>query len=161
MLGQCAVFALQTVGFGGFVEALLFAYEKAVSSLFVVEYFLRWYSVGLKPQFLLTRTMIVDFCAVLLPMGLAMAPYSGQDQFSGLFVRALRFARVFRLQRVMDEEEMYNIFGAVPESRKRLANVFLTVFTLLYVSAGLFYVRLQILRPARAWLLFSVAVPRS
>jgi hypothetical protein len=108
----------------------------------VMEYFLRWYSVGLKPAFLLTRTMLIDFCAILLPLGLASSPLiSGQDQFGGLFVRALRFARVFQLQRVMEEEEMYNIFGDVPQSRKRLLNVFLTVFTLIYVSAGLFYVR--------------------
>lgn len=140
VLGTCLVFALQTLNFTGLTENLLWGYERAVSSLFAVEYFLRWYSVGLKPRFLLTRCMIIDFCAVLLPLALSLAFYPRQDPFEGLFVRSLRFARVFQLQRLLEEEELKNIFGDVSESKARIGNVVLTVFTILYISAGLFHV---------------------
>lgn len=156
VMGTCLVFALQTLNFTGLAERLLWGYERGVSSLFAVEYFLRWYSVGLKPQFLLTRCMIIDFCAVLLPLAFSAASYPNQDQFGGLFFRSLRFARVFQLQRVMEEEEMRNIFGDVPESRARIANVVLTVFTILYISAGLFHVRFLIRFPFIPSLLFPL-----
>lgn len=123
---------------------ILVGYERVVAALFVGEYFLRWYSVGLRPGFLLTRTMLIDFFAVIVPIGLSVAAFEsgGFGEFGALFVRALRFTRVFQLQRVLGEEEFYAILGDVPASRKRLINVLLTVFTLIYVSAGLFYVRL-------------------
>jgi hypothetical protein len=140
VIGTCLVFALQTLNLHGWPGAVLLGYERVVSALFVTEYFLRWYAVGLNPRFLLTRAMLIDFCAIIVPVGLAGWLHTTEDEFAGLFVRALRFARVFQLQRVMSDEEMTNIFGNVPQSRIRIANVLLTVFNILYVSAGLFYV---------------------
>jgi Ion transport protein len=140
VLGTCLVFALQTLNLQGWPGTVLLGYERFVSALFVSEYFLRWYAVGFNPRFLLTRAMLVDFCAIILPVGLAGWLHTNENEFAGLFVRALRFARVFQLQRVMSDEEMTNIFGNVPQSRIRIANVLLTVFNIIYVSAGLFYV---------------------
>jgi hypothetical protein len=71
VLGTCLVFALQSVNFQGLPGTVLLGHERFVSVLFVSEYFLRRY--GCNPRFLLTRSaaMLVDFCAITLPTGLA------------------------------------------------------------------------------------------
>jgi voltage-gated potassium channel len=131
------VFALQTLqSLPPLVQAGLLGFERGVSGLFAVEYFLRWYSIG-RVECLFTRSMLIDFCAVILPLGLLSA--QSQNQFIGLLLRGLRFTRVFQLQRLMEDEEVRVFFPSVSDSRIRIANVFLTVFTLLYLSAGFFY----------------------
>jgi voltage-gated potassium channel len=137
VLTTCVVFALQTVeSLPPLAQSVLVGFERGVSGLFAVEYFLRWYSIG-RVEVLFTRSMLIDFFAVIMPLGLLSA--QSQNQFIGLLLRGLRFSRVFQLQRLMEDEEMRKFFPTVTESRIRIANVLLTVFTIIYMSAGMFY----------------------
>lgn len=53
-------------------------------------------------------------------------------------IRVLRLLRIFRLHRLFSEE-WRDLFGNMMQSQCRIANVAWTVFSILYVSAGLFY----------------------
>lgn len=134
VVASCLVFALETVDLGSdFLNALPNTVENGIGALFSAEYFLRWYGRSLSPRFLLTRAMIIDFCAIV-PLFVDLAGRSSNS----VFVRILRLTRIFRLQRVM-EDEWRDLFGDMSPPQIRIANVALTVFSILYVSAGLFY----------------------
>lgn len=131
---NCFAFALQTIDVGPLLHQAFRGYENNVSILFLTEYLARWYAKGLSPRFLLTRRMIIDFLAVA-PIGFAVA-----DQSEALFVRLLRLTRIFRLERiVMDSESREGMMKGMTNVQLQLASIGLSLFSLLYVSAGLFY----------------------
>ena len=107
--------------------------ENGIASVFTVEYILRWYSKNLSIPFLFTRAMLVDLFAVL-PF---IFDVVGPSIDSGV-VRLLRLIRILRLQRILSEE-WRDALGDMTQAQLRIANVALTVFSILYVSAGLFY----------------------
>lgn len=140
---NCLAFALQTIDVGPVLHQVFINYEHGVSALFAIEYFGRWYGKGLSRRFLLTRSMIIDFIAVS-PTGFAVT-----DQSEALFVRLLRLSRIFRLQRmVMDSESSKDMMESMTNIQIRLANIGLSLFNLLYVSAGLFYQAEKDVNPA-------------
>lgn len=122
----CFAFALQTLDLGPALNHTVLSFEKGVSSVFVIEYFCRWYAKGLDPRFLFTKGMIIDLLAIA-PLAFAIA-----DQSEATFVRILRISRIFRLQRMMEGGEETGMFGDMTEAQIRLANVALSVFSLLY-----------------------------
>ena len=127
-------FALDTVDLGSQeLNQLPRFFENAIASLFTAEYILRWYSKNLSIPFLFTRAMLVDLFAVL-PFIFNVAVPSVD---SGV-VRLLRLIRILRLQRILSEE-WRDALGDMTQAQLRIANVALTVFSILYVSAGLFY----------------------
>lgn len=132
---NCLIFALQTIDVAPALHDAFFAYEKNLTILFVMEYFGRWYGKGLSPRYLFSRGMLVDFIAVA-PYGFAAV----SDQTEALFVRILRLSRILRIQRVvMDTDRSAEMMGSLSNLQVRLASVGLSLFSLLYVSAGLFY----------------------
>lgn len=133
VLLSCVGFALTTTDLGGQWNAVPRYIEHAIGALFTAEYFLRWYSHNLSPRFLLTRAMLIDFCAIV-PLFVDLSSLSSNS----VFVRILRLTRILRLQRMM-EEEAQDMFGDLTTAQVRIVNVFLTVFSILYVSAGLFF----------------------
>ncbi|CAN8075559.1 unnamed protein product [Agarophyton chilense] len=131
---NCLAFALQTLDVGPLWHQAFRSYENNVSIVFLMEFFGRWYGKGLSPRFLLTRSMLVDFIAIA-PIGFAVA-----DQSELFFVRILRLTRILRLQRmIMDTEASRGFMDRLTNAQARLASVGLSLFSLLYVSAGLFY----------------------
>lgn len=131
---NCLIFPLQTIDVGPALHTAFLAYEHNLSILFLLEYFGRWYGKGLSPRFLLTRGMLVDFLAVA-PFGFVVV-----DQSEALFVRILRLSRILRIQRVMmDTDRSAEMMGSLTNIQVQLANIGLSLFSLLYVSAGLFY----------------------
>lgn len=131
---NCLAFALQTIDVAPELYRAFQGYEQNVSILFLLEYFGRWYGKGLSPRFLLTRGMLIDFFAVA-PIGFAFV-----DQSEALFVRMLRLTRILRLQRVvMGTDGGKEMMTGLSELQIRIANVALSLFSLLYVSAGLFF----------------------
>lgn len=132
---NCLIFALQTIDVAPALHDAFFAYEKNLSILFVMEYFGRWYGKGLSPRYLFSRGMLVDFIAVA-PYGFAAV----SDQTEALFVRIVRLSRILRIQRVvMDTDRSAEMMESLSNLQVRLASVGLSLFSLLYVSAGLFY----------------------
>lgn len=131
---NCLAFALQTIDVGPALHQAFQSYESNLSVVFVIEYFGRWYGKGLSPRYLLTRSMILDFIAVS-PIGFAVT-----DQSEALFVRILRLSRILRIQRmVMDTEGGKGVMDGMTSIQVRLAGIGLSLFSLLYVSAGLFF----------------------
>lgn len=131
---NCLAFALQSIDVGPVWHLAFESYEQNVTIVFLIEYFGRWYGKGLSPRFLLTRGMIIDFITVA-PIGFAVT-----DQTEALFVRILRLTRIVRLQRVvMDSERSTEMMDGMTGVQVRLASVGLSLFSLLYVSAGLFF----------------------
>ncbi|CDF40626.1 unnamed protein product [Chondrus crispus] len=129
---NCLAFALQTIDVGPELHRAFESYESNLSIVFLIEYFGRWYGKGLSPRFLLTRDMLLDFVAVS-PIGFAFV-----DQSEALFVRILRLTRIFRIQRVF-LDPANSIMDGMSGAQLRLASIGLSLFSLLYVSAGLFY----------------------
>lgn len=129
---NCLVFALQTIDVGPALQQAFLSYESNLSVVFLIEYFGRWYGKGLSPRFLFTRGMILDFIAVS-PIGFAVT-----DQSEALFVRILRLSRILRIQRVVMDTDN-NMMEGMTSTQIRIANIGLSLFSLLYVSAGLFY----------------------
>lgn len=131
---NCLVFALQTIDVGPALHQAFVSYEKNLSVFFLLEYFSRWYGKGLSPRFLLSRGMLIDFIAVA-PLGFTVT-----DQSEALFVRILRLSRILRIQRVvMDTDRSAEVMGSMTNIQISLARIGLSVFSLLYVSAGLFF----------------------
>lgn len=131
---NCFAFALQTIDVGPVLHEVFRSYENNVTIAFLIEYFCRWYGKGLSPRFLLTRRMIIDFLAVS-PIAFAVT-----DQSEVLFVRMLRLTRIFRLERmVMDTKSSQDKMKGMTFVQVQLASIGLSLFSLLYVSAGLFY----------------------
>eukprot|EP00177_Eucheuma_denticulatum_P007580 GFKZ01013796.1.p1 GENE.GFKZ01013796.1~~GFKZ01013796.1.p1 ORF type:complete len:364 (+),score=23.78 GFKZ01013796.1:101-1192(+) len=131
---NCLAFALQTLNVTPIVLQAFRSYESNLTVVFLLEFFARWYGKGLSPRYLLTRNMILDFIAVA-PLGFAVT-----DQSEALFVRILRLSRILRIQGlVMDSESGKEMMENMTAVQIRLANVGLSLFSLLYVSAGLFY----------------------
>lgn len=75
--------------------------------------------------------MLVDLVAIV-PLFLNFADGNSS------FVRLLRLSRIFRLQRLMSEE-WRDLMGDMTETQIRLANVALSIFSIIYMSAGFFY----------------------
>lgn len=131
---NCLAFALQTIDVGPALHKAFQSYEYNLSIVFVIEFFGRWYGKGFSPRYLLTRSMLLDFIAVS-PVGFAVA-----DQSEALFVRILRLSRILRIQRmVMDTEGGKAVVDGMTNIQVRLASIGLSLFSLLYLSAGLFY----------------------
>lgn len=131
---NCLIFALQTIDVSPSLRQAFQSYEHNLSLVFLIEYFGRWYGKGLSPQFLLSRGMIIDFMAVA-PIGFAVT-----DQSEALFVRILRLSRILRIQRVvMDTDRSAEVMDSMSSVQVRLASIGLSLFSLLYVSAGLFF----------------------
>lgn len=140
---NCLAFALQTLDVGPLLHQAFKSYEDNVTFLFVFEFFGRWYGKGLSPRFLLTRAMLIDFAAIA-PIGFAVA-----DQSEAIFVRIIRLTRILRLQRIiMNTESSREFMERLTNAQARLASVALSLFSLLYVSAGLFYQAEKDVNPA-------------
>lgn len=132
---NCLIFPLQTIDVGPALHKAFVAYEHNLTIVFLIEYFGRWYGKALCLRYLLTRGMIIDF--------LAVAPFAFDvaDQSEALFVRLLRLSRILRIQRVfMDTDRSADLTGSMTAIQVTLANIGLSLFNLLYVSAGLFYI---------------------
>lgn len=132
---NCLIFPLQTIDVGPALHDAFLAYEHNLTILFLIEYVGRWYGKALSLRYLLTRGMLIDFLAVA-PLVFDLA-----DQSEALFVRLLRLSRILRIQRVMmDTDRSADFMGSMSKIQVALANIGLSLFSLLYVSAGLFFV---------------------
>eukprot|EP00871_Galdieria_phlegrea_P004713 jgi/Galph1/5242/GphlegSOOS_G3837.1 len=126
-------FSLETLHLGVFARQIVTSIDRTISFMFVIEYLARWYSQNLHPKYLLSRLMLIDLIAII-PLVL---DFSGRFRFQ--FIRLLRLLRILRLQRVVQREDFVRIFGDSPEYKLRVAEIVLTVFTILYITAGLIY----------------------
>jgi voltage-gated potassium channel len=123
------------------LRTLLMRIEAFISSIFVVEYLLRFYSQGLDPRYLLRKAMLIDFVSIfplLVAQGLV------NDAFELQFVRLLRVIRILRLERLVEEDTFRRFFlgradAAYAEYKLRIAQIVFTLASIIWVTSGLIY----------------------
>jgi len=137
VLVQCTSFAVESLPIDVFLRETLMAVEAGVSMVFAAEYFLRWYGKNCTPRYLTNRYMVIDLLAIL-PAFLSL--FAGSINLQ--FVRLLRVTRIFRLQRMLQREDFNKMFGlpaTASETRLRITEIIVTVFSILYVSSALLF----------------------
>jgi len=132
----CACFALKTLPEFANLKVLSDIESFAVI-IFFIDYVLRWYSRGLRWDFLLQRYMVLDLLSLLC--------YLSTD-INLNFLRLLRTVRVYRLLEPSEIRVFYkDVFNIESEdalpapSRLMVIRSFGAVFTLLFITAGLMY----------------------
>jgi len=139
----CILFAVNTLPAFQLRDSVALV-EDIISALFAIDYFLRWYSRGLSPSYLLNGYMLLD-AATILPL-LLQALMPGSKITTLNFLRLLRTARVYRLlQPRLVKELGRDLFGIDPDKNNisayqlQLIRSFGIVFTLIFIVAGLMY----------------------
>lgn len=123
------------------LRTILMRIEAFISSIFVVEYLLRFYSQGLDPRYLLRKAMLIDFVSIF-PLFVAQGFVS--DAFELQFVRLLRVLRILRLERLVEEDTFRRFFlgradAAYAEYKLRIAQIVFTLASIIWVTSGLIY----------------------
>lgn len=154
VLTVAAFFAIETLPqVSSEVRRVLERIEGAISSLFVVEYVLRFYSQNLDPRYLLRKSMIIDFIAIF---PLFVVQRMSADAFEFGFVRLLRILRILRLERLVEEDTFRRFFtgrgkhsaaasssssssSSYAEFKLRIAQITFTLFSILWITSGLVY----------------------
>jgi len=112
--------------------------ESAIVIVFGVELLLRWWSEGLRPRYLFNRLTLVDI--------LSVAPvFLGVDYSILSVLRVARVLRLFRLLQKEDFDRVVILFAGldpateVPDYWQKVAQVVLTVFCIIWITAELIY----------------------
>jgi len=122
-----------------------------IGSIFVLEFFARWYSQNLSSEHLAQPFTIIDLLVIspvlikFLPASIAIYIPAALTSSSGLI--NLRLLRVLRFQRVLADLETFKNFemglglkaSEIRPYQLQLARVLVSIFTLLSVSTGLMY----------------------
>ncbi|MEF8843168.1 MAG: ion transporter [Haloarculaceae archaeon] len=128
-----AVFVAETYPVADRFRAELWTLEVGVALVFLLEYLLRIYGARDRTAELFDPYSVVDFLAVLPSLALLVLPDTAVAANVG-FLRAVRVVRFFRFTR---EREFF--FGSVSVGTLRAMKLLLTVLTIFFVAAGLFY----------------------
>jgi len=130
------VFVAETYPVADRIGAELWTLEVAVAFVFLAEYLLRLYGARDRTAELFDPYTVVDLLAILPTMALLVLPASGVVADVG-FLRVVRVVRVLRFYRFTREREFF--FGTVSLGTLRAMKLLLTVLTVFFVAAGLFF----------------------
>jgi voltage-gated potassium channel len=111
--------------------------ELAVGGVFLVEYVLRVYGAESRLREVRDPYTVVDLLAVLPVVVGALSPGLAVAAGSVGFLQLLRVVRVLRFFRFIRDEAFF--FGTVSDETLRTARLLLTVVSIFFVAAGLFY----------------------
>lgn len=131
------VLVVETYPIGERMQALLWSIEVAIAAVFAVEYVLRLYGAQNRLAEFLNGYTLVDLLSILPTLAVALLPGVAAVSLTVGFLRVLRVIRVLRFYRFTEDEEFF--FGTVAVGTLRAMKLLLTVFTIFFVSAGLFY----------------------
>ena len=135
-LAFVGIFVVETYPLAAGFEGLLWRFEVAVTLVFLVEYVLRLYGAESRLGEFLDPYTMVDLLAILPTLSVLVLPVPVVALNVG-FLRALRVVRVLRFYRFTRDEEFF--FGTIEVGTLRALKLLLTVLTVLFVAAGLFY----------------------
>lgn len=149
----CLIFTLQRLpGTSQQTHVLLADIDDIVNWLFFVDYIARWWSRGLRFDYLLTPSMFFDFISIVpfLLRGLAQIP--GLAALDLSFLKLLRVLRIYRLFRpgafrwvvrfLLPFDRTETADQLAQEIRPYQLQVIQTggvLFTLIFITAGLIY----------------------
>ncbi len=132
-----ALFVADTYPLTPTQETILWAVEVAIATVFLVEYLLRIYGARSRVAELTNPYTVVDLLAII-PTFAVLAGATLLSGAAGLGVlRLLRVVRVLRFFRFTRDEEFF--FGTVSVETLRVMKLLMTVVTIFFVAAGLFY----------------------
>ena len=131
-----AVFVLETYPAADRFAAELWTLEVAISLVFLAEYLLRLYGARDRTAELFDPYSVVDVLSILPTLLVLALPVSTVAANVG-FLRVIRVVRVLRFYRFTREREFF--FGTVSSGTLRAMKLLLTVLTIFFVAAGLFY----------------------
>ncbi|WP_338729598.1 ion transporter [Haladaptatus sp. DJG-WS-42] len=132
-----ALFIVETYAFAEPYLPILFQLEVAISFVFLGEYLLRLYSARNRLAEALNPYTIVDLLAIAPTLLIFLFPTVELVALNVGFLRVLRVMRALRFYRFTADEEFF--FGTVSLSTLRAMKLALTVVTIFFVTAGLFY----------------------
>lgn len=139
-----AVFVVETYPVSAAVQELLWSLEVGIAFVFLIEYALRLYGAENRLAEFLDGYTMVDLLSLLPTLAAVAVPGVVTASNVG-FLRALRVVRVLRFYRFTREREFF--FGTVSLGTLRAMKLLLTVLSIFFVSAGLFYTAEQAANP--------------
>ena len=132
-----AVYVVQTYPLSPATEALLWDVEVALALVFSVEYVLRLYGAPHRLAEFANGYTVADLLSILPTLGILLLPGLGALAVQFGFLRALRVVRFLRFYRFTRDAEFF--FGTITDEGLRVLRLLLTILTIFFVTAGLFY----------------------
>ncbi len=128
ILLSSAIFVIQTYPLNSQLKTILNFVDLVILIVFAIEYCLRFWSTKNKKKFVFSLFSIIDLVAIL-PLLLGWMDIQ--------FIRLFRWFRILRIVRLWKFET--KLFGIKAQDGVVLARIFLTLFSLIFVYAGLIY----------------------
>lgn len=128
ILLSSAIFVTQTYPIDVQIKTILNVVDLGILIVFTVEYCLRFWSAEHKLKFVFKFFSLIDLIAIL-PLFLGWMDLR--------FIRLFRWFRILRIVRFWKFET--KLFGIKAQDGIVLARIFLTLFSLIFVYAGLIY----------------------
>ena len=122
------IFAIATYPIGDRYQRLIQTIDTVILVIFTVEYILRLWSAKDRRKFIFSFFSFVDLIAIL-PLLIGWTDIS--------FVRVFRWFRILRIVRFWKKEK--HLLGLQSEDSVVFVRIFLTLFTIIFVYAGLIY----------------------
>lgn len=138
------LFVLYTYSFTGQAAKWLLIFELILVSIFIVEYILRMWVARNKVHHFFNIYSLIDLVAILPVM----------VNFVNLtFFRIFRILRLFRLLRVLRFQRMFKskktLFGVLNDTEIVIIRIMLTVFTIIFMFAGLIWAVENVVNPGQ------------
>ncbi|WP_439027147.1 ion transporter [Haloarchaeobius sp. DT45] len=131
------IYVLETYPVSAEFQGLLWRAEVGIAAVFFVEYVLRLYGAPHRLEEATDFYTVVDLLAILPTISLLLSPGLSLFALDISFLRVLRVVRFMRFYRFTQDEEFF--FGSISAHELRVLKLLLTVLTIFFVSAGLFY----------------------
>ena len=122
------IFTIATYPIGDRYQQILKIVDTVILVVFTVEYLLRFWAAEDRRQFFFSFFSLVDLVAIL-PLLIGWIDIR--------FIRVFRWFRILRIVRFWQTEK--RLLGLKSEDSLVFARIFLTLFTIIFVYAGLIY----------------------
>ena len=130
------IFVVETYSLAADLRPLLWNLEVGIAFVFAVEYIARLYGAPDRKEEFFNGYTMVDLIAIL-PTFLIFVFLLPIGALQIGFLRVIRVIRVLRFYRFTEDAEFF--FGTVTDNTLRAGKLLLTIWVLLFISAGSFY----------------------
>lgn len=131
VVASAAIFVIQTYPIAPEVRQTLNWLNGGILLIFVIEYVLRLWCARFRLSYILSLYSLIDLLAILPFLLVAI------DISFLRFLRIFRWFRILRLIRLLEGRILFHRFSS--EDSIALVRVLFTLFTIIFISAGLIY----------------------
>jgi voltage-gated potassium channel len=128
VLLSSSIFVAETYKISASMRSLLNTIDAGITSIFIIEYLVRFGSATNKLKYIFSFYSIIDILAIL-------------PSFIGVvdirFIRLLRWLRILRLIRFFDRKILLSLISS--EDGRIFAQILFTLFAIIFVYSGLIY----------------------